>query len=416
LKHAATARPNKAPPPATLLAAACRIVTIDGLAGLALRPLAQALDVSVTVLTNHYGTRADVLAAICAAAADCDAAALDGWRAMLAPLPATLPPALAADLLEAVLEDQATRHRDLSVLFLEMLHACTWEDALWPAMAHWFAVRRTFWHEVGRQARVAPDLIACGWWHGYVIAEQAYGVVLDGAGTYRLLRRLCLQRIVAGGAAAGPQAADATLFTLLAQQMQQMQQMQQAGVANAPATPAPRRPDWYGAAARACGIRLAAQGVGALTHRAIAADIGIAHSTLSYRYPAQHDLVLAGLESIIAHIVTAVDADDLDQLQRLRTDNDGDQLDLARASLAVAIAAARMPDLAGCVADLRSRRGGNLVKVFSKYLPHASGIDALAAHVVSMGLTGLTITEPPGAASEQTVATAFAAAGRWLAA
>jgi hypothetical protein len=325
-------------------------------------------------------------------------------------LPALLPPALAADLIEAVLDDQATRHRDLSVLFLDMLHASTWDDAMRLAMACWFAARRDFWRDVGGRAQVVPDLIACGWWHGYVIAEQAYGVVLDGAGPYRLLRRVCLQRIVAGGAAVGSPAADATLFALLARQMQQ------AAVAGSPTTAAPRRPDWYGAAARACGIRLAAQGVGALTHRAIATDIGIAHSTLSYRYPAQHDLVLAGLESIIAHIVTAVDADDLDQLQRLRTDNDGDRLDLARASLAVAIAAARMPDLAGCVADLRSRRGGNLVKVFSKYLPHASGIDALAAHVVSMGLTGLTITEPPGAASELTVATAFAAAGRWLSA
>jgi AcrR family transcriptional regulator len=391
-----------------LLAAACRIVNTDGLAGLALRPLAQALDVSVTVLTQHYGIRADVLAAICAAAAERDAAAHAGWRALLAQLPAPLAPALAADLIEAVLEDQATRHRDLSVLFLEMLHACTWDDALRPAMASWFAVRRDFWRDVGGQAQVAPELIACGWWHGYVIAEQAYGVVLDGVGPYRLLRRVCLQRIVAGGAAAAVPAADATLFALLARQMQQ------AAVAGSPTTAAPRRPDWYGAAARACGIRLAAQGVGALTHRAIAADIGIAHSTLSYRYPAQHDLVLAGLDSIIAHIVTAVDADDLDQLQRLRTANDGSQLDLARASLAVAIAAARMPDLAGCVADLRSRRGGNLVKVFSKYLPHASGIDALAAHVVSMGLTGLTITEPPGAASDRSVANAFAAAGRWL--
>ncbi|MBY0242399.1 MAG: TetR family transcriptional regulator [Burkholderiaceae bacterium] len=44
-----------------MLEAACRIVGAEGLAGLTLRPLAVMLGVSVTVLTNHYGSRADML-------------------------------------------------------------------------------------------------------------------------------------------------------------------------------------------------------------------------------------------------------------------------------------------------------------------------------------------------------------------
>jgi hypothetical protein len=73
-----------------------------------------------------------------------------------------------------------------------------------------------------------------------------------------------------------------------------------------------------------------------------------------------------------------------------------------------------MPELAACTADMRSRRGNNLVKVFMKYLPQARGIDALCAQVISMGLTGLTNTEPAGEASEQSVAAAFGAAAQWL--
>jgi len=407
-RRAEPGRPNKAPQHDALLAAACRIVGDGGLAALTLRSLAGALDVSVTVLTHHYGARAGVIAAICQAAAQHDVRMLDGWRALL-DQPAPLPAALAADLAEAILEEQATGQRGLTVLFLEMLHACTWDVSLRPAMADWTGVRRDFWHAFGEQAQVAPALIACGWWHGYVIAEQAYGVVLDGAGPYRMLRRLCLQRLLAGGAAAAPDAADARLFAAVAQRMALPPVVEPAGAAPA------RVPEWSVAAARVCGIRLAAQGIGGLTHRAIAAEVGIPSSTLSYRYPGQRDLLLAGLESIVAHIAAAVDADDLDKLQRLRTDGDGEKLDLARASLAVAIAATRMPALAGCVADMRARRGANLVKVFGKYLPRAHGIDGLAAQVVSMGLTGLTITGPPGDSSDKSVATAFAAAGRWLA-
>jgi AcrR family transcriptional regulator len=248
-------------------------------------------------------------------------------------------------------------------------------------------------------------LLDGGWWYGYVVAELAYSIALGPLTAYRMLRRLCLRRLFAGGLATRGDATDGALFAAL------LAQLQVDGKADAPNG---REPEWVAPAARACGRRLAAQGVQGLTHRAIAAEVGIPHTTLSYRYPAQRDLVIAGLESIVAHIRFAVDADSLTELQRLRVEGDGKQLDLARANFAVALAASNMPELAACTADMRSRRGNNLVKVFMKYLPHARGIDALCAQVISMGLTGLSNTEPAGEASEQTVAAAFGAAAQWL--
>jgi AcrR family transcriptional regulator len=393
---------SKAPQADTLLAAACAIVATEGLAGLTLRPLAAALGVSVTVLSTRYGARVDVIAAICDAAAAHDASILAAWRARLVSLE-TLPPTIAADLAETILEELVTRERAVSMLYLEVLHACTWDETLRPAFAPWAEVRRGFWNGFAMRAGLAPALH--DWWHGCTITELAYGIVLDPVPSYRMLRRLCLRRLFAGGTAQVPPTGDAALFALL------LTEMRHADVA-VEASPAPA---WLALAARACAIRLAAQGVGALTHRAIAAEVGIAHTTLSYRFPTQNDLVVAGLEYIVAHILSAVDADSLDELQRRRLDGDGPRLDLARASFAVALAAARMPALAPYVASLRSRRGGNLVKVFGKYLPATPGIDALCAQVVSLGLTGLTITQPPGAASEQAVAAAFSAAAKWLA-
>jgi AcrR family transcriptional regulator len=396
---------SKAPQAEALLAAACGIVNSEGLAGLGLRPLAEALGVSVTVLTSHYGVRADVMAAICDAALAHDLREMDRWRAALDQL-GPLSPVLAADLAEAMLDQQVTQQRGLTLLYLDLLHACTWDVSLPPAFAAWADARRRFWQEFAERAALAPLLVKGDWWYGYIVAELAYSVALGPVTSYRMLRRLCLRRLFAGGLASRGDEGDGVLFAMLMEQMQVDGLREDADAARAPA--------WDAPAARACGRRLAAQGVQGLTHRAIASEIGIPHTTLSYRYPAQRDLVMAGLESITAHIRFAVDADSLTELQRLRVEGDGKQLDLARANFAVALAASRMPELAACTADMRSRRGNNLAKVFLKYLPQTRGIDALCAQVISMGLTGLTNTGPAGEASEQTVAAAFGAAAQWL--
>lgn len=399
---------RKTPQPDTLLAAACDIVAAEGLPGLTLRPLAQRLDVSVTVLTNHYGNRNDVIAAICRAAGEREALAMEDWNRLLDATGGLAAP-LAASLAEAFLDEQASAQRALSVLYFELLHACAWEEPLRAALGEWTARRRAFWDGFGRRAGIPAPLVDTGWWYGYAIAEGFHGLALDGDPFYRLLRRLCLQRLFAGGAATEPDAADAILFAQLGQRPRHAHD-QPAASARAGSAPA-----WVAAAARACGIRLAMQGVGALTHRAVAADAGVAHTTLSYRFPTQHDLVVAGLESITAHVLAAVEADSLDDVERRRTGGDGARLDLARANLAVALAARRMPELVPRLASMRGGRGGNLVKVLRKYLPGAAGIDALCAQVMSLGLTGLTNAAPPGAAADAAVAAAFGAAARWVA-
>nr|WP_229416653.1 hypothetical protein [Massilia sp. PDC64] len=353
------------------------------------------------MLTNRYGSRDGVVSAVCAAARERDALLLDEWRALLAQV--GLPtPSLAAELSEALLDDLGTRGRPLSLLFLELLHASGGDDTLRAAFLPWARERGALWDSLATDV-LPPALRA--WWNGYMLAELAYGLVLNPLPAYRMLRRLCLRRLFAGGTAAA-QPEDARLFEPVVERLR-------GGDGGRIAT---YRADDAVAArvARACGIRLAAEGVGALTHRAVALDVGIPHTTLSYRFPTQHDLVLAGLEHIVAHVLAAVDAGSLADTERLRTQDDGRKLDLARASLAVAIAAVRMPELIPHTAHMRSRRGSNLAKVLRKYLPDATGIDPLCVQVVSMGLTGLTNAEPPGEAADQAVAAAFAATARWL--
>ncbi|WP_374360616.1 TetR family transcriptional regulator [Pseudoduganella danionis] len=406
----AVKRRTKAPQAAALLAAACQLVQQGGLAALALRPLAQALGVSVTVLSHHYGSRAQVLSAICHSGQQADQAWQARWRTALTPLPAPLPAALAANLVESLFDELAESRAAVTLLQLEVMHGSRADPAWQPGWQVWRHDLEQFWNDFGCQLGLAGELLDSGWWLGYIMTELAYGLTLAGDSSYRMLRRLCLARLFAGGVA-GPQAADTLWFAHL-------QQSSFAPVA-APPVPASNSPQqrtapWQQAAARCCGELLAERGASALTHRAVASAIGIPHTSLSYRYPTQHALVLLGLDFVSAHILAAVQADSLPELERRRQAGDGHKLDLARASFALALAALRMPELQRRNAAMRGWRGSNLIQVLEKTLPGRQPIDRLSAHVVSLGLLGVGNMAAAGPASEAALAAAFAAALRWL--
>ncbi|WP_170976664.1 TetR family transcriptional regulator [Massilia sp. HP4] len=391
----ATAKPRprtrpKAPEPRQLLNAACRIVADGGWAALTLRPLAESLEVSVTVLSNHYGTRADVVAAICAAALAAEEHLFGGWHAMLARL-GPLDAATAADLGDTILEQLAVAERSRSLLFLEALQASSWDDELRAVFAPWRDARMGFWAGLGRQASMLPEVADSGWLGGYFIDELAYSICLHHLPSYRMLRRLCLRRLF-GAARTG--SGEASLFAALFEGLDY--QDGEIAVSHGAQIAA----DWPGRAAQASALALVERGVSALTHRAIAAAAGVPHTTLSYRFPTQHDLVVAGLEYIISNVMQAVGggedaAEPPRTLARLRTGEGG--LDVGRATFALALAAARMPRLVPGAADMRRCRGINLLKLLQRETPPLPGLDLLAAQVASIGLIGFTHTLPNGA-------------------
>lgn len=374
------------------MAAACGIVAQNGWAGLALRPLADSLCVSVTVLSNHYGTRADVVAAVCLAALAEEQRLFAGWSATLATLD-TLSPALAADLADTIVQELAVRHRDFSILFMEVLQSAGWDETLRAAFSPWLEERMRFWARLGARAGLPPALTASGWLGGYFIDELAFSISLDNQPAYRMLRRLCLRRLFAGVCAPVAAAAeDDAMFAVLFDQLDYREGEIAVGHGVDVSS------DWPGRAARACAIALTERGVGALTHRAIAAEAGVPHTTLIYRFATQHDLVVAGLEFIISHVLRAVDDEvlsgDLNNTPD-RMNSVGDHgLDVGRATFALAIAAARMPRLAPGAADMRRRRGINLIKILRQVSPALADIDMLAAQIASVGLIGYTCSLP----------------------
>lgn len=402
-----TARKRSKPPTGdALLKAACRIAAADGLAGLTLRPLAESLDVSVTVLSNHFGARANVMAAICNAALAEELRLFAGWRRDIGRLE-VLAPAVAADMAEIIMEELTKRQRALSQLFVELVQASTWDEAVQAAFAPWLQARRQFWHEFGTRAALPAALLDSGWLAGYFIDELAYSVLLNHAAPYRLLRRLCLRRLFAGLTKRPEEGGDTALFSLVFDALEY-----QAGEPSV-IHGADLSADWPGRAARACALQLSARGVGGLTHRAIAAEAGVPHTTLSYRFPTQQDLVIAGLEYIISQLLIAVDkAAVAGSLQPVSEDG-RHGLDVGRATFAVAIAATRLPRLAPCAADMRRRRGINLIKILPQLAPDVAGMDWLAAQIMAIGLIGLANTLPPGEAARQTIDQAIGAAIDW---
>ncbi|MFZ4876433.1 TetR family transcriptional regulator [Janthinobacterium sp. Mn2066] len=389
-----------------LLAAACRIAAAEGLAGLTLRPLAESLAISVTVLSNHYGARADVLAAICHAALAEEQRLFTAWRRDLVTLD-VLAPAVAADLAEIILEELAVRQRPLSQLFVELVQASTWDQTVQAAFAPWLQARRQFWHEFGTRAGLPAALLDSGWLAGYFIDELAYSVLLNHAPPYRLLRRLCLRRLFSGLVKGPDESGDTGLFSLLFDALE-YQPGEPSVIQGADLSDG-----WPGRAAHACAIQLSARGVGGLTHRAIAAEAGVPHTTLSYRFPTQQDLVIAGLEYIISHLLIAVDKAGLTGNHQLLSEGEQHGLDVSRATFAVAIAATRLTRLAPCAADMRRRRGINLVKLLPQLAPETSGMDWLAAQVMSIGLIGLANTLPPGESARHAVNQAFGSVIGW---
>ncbi|MDE2369057.1 MAG: TetR family transcriptional regulator [Burkholderiales bacterium] len=368
---------------AEFLAAACAIVERDGLAGLALRPLAQALDVSVTVLTNRYGARLDVIAAIGRAACAEEQRLFAPWRRRIAAL-GTLTPQTAADLAEALLDQLAGRERAFSLLFVEMVQACAWDESLRPLFRPWFDARGAFWDAFGARCGMPRELLASGLLNGYFVDELAFAIALGEGPAYRLLRRIGLRRLFAGLRADVGPSDDAALFALL------VDDLEYPSDALAVMHGAALAPDWRGEAARASAVLIATRGVGAVTHRAIAAAAGVPHTTLAYRFPMQQDLVIAGLEHIISNTLQSVARGDYKPLGTMEPTDDERGYGVGPATFAVAIAAARMPALVPCAADMRRRRGINLHRILEQRGQTAFGIDALAAQVIAIGAIGAT--------------------------
>jgi AcrR family transcriptional regulator len=376
-----------------VLDAAMALVAADGLRGLSLRPLAERMGTTVSALSHRFGRKDALVATLIDAACAADGAFLDSWRARIDALDAR-DAMLTADLADAVLGDMAGPEALRTRFYCELLQGAPLHPEIAVPLAAWQVRRLSFWRAVAAplgSAELGEVL------HAFCTDEAAHGVAIGDLAAYRWLRRLNLRRLCAGlvpakGATDLREFAvfHAALGDLLAAQGRYR---------------APMMTDFQARAARHVSALIVEEGADAVTHRAVAARAGIANSTLAYHFPRQDDLLLAGLHDIILRTQRRIDAP-----QTSEPDYELSSVEIARATFALALAAARMPSLRGFAADMRRRRGENYLIRLDRLVEGESPFDLLSAQAIAMTGIGQLILD--GVLDPAANASAFALIGR----
>jgi AcrR family transcriptional regulator len=387
-----------------LLAAALDIVTSEGVSGLTLRPLAKQLGVSPAYVTSRFGSKAEVWRHIVEAARCRSVQHADVWSRRLGPID-HFGPDQSADICEAILDDMVFNFGPLYTLYLEALQACAWDEPLRASFQGWLQDQSDFWAQMGAKFGAPDDVLASGLLHGYIIDELAYSLCLSQSPAYRLMRKLTLSRIFSGFTTPVDIEASGKLF------FQVFAELDYDVSALRVVHGAAASQDWPGRVVQAAARLITTKGVSAVTHRAVAALADVKPTTLAYRFATQEDLVIGGLEHIIARLITRMD--DPSGVPSATEESDPG-FEISRATFAVALAAARMDRLKPCAADMRRRRGINLIKVVDRQFPDGDGLDAASAQGLSSGLTGLHMTPlQDGERDAERVRIAFEAAIDW---
>jgi len=389
-----------------LLAAALDLVVLEGLSGLTLRPLAKQLGVSPSYVTGRFGTKAQVLHHILEAARRRSAQHTAVWTRRLEPID-HFEPEQSADVCEAILDDIVFNFGPLYTLYLEALQACAWDEPLRDSFRAWLQDQSDFWRQMGAKFGTPDEVLASGLFHGYIIDELAYSLCLSQTPAYRLMRKLTLSRFFRGLTTPVDMEASGKLF------FQVFAELDYDVSALRVVHGAALSQDWPGRVVQAAARLITTKGVSAVTHRAVAALADVKPTTLAYRFTTQEDLVVGGLEHIIARLITRMD-DPSGAPSGAASQESDPGFEIGRATFAVALASARMDRLKPCAADMRRRRGINLIKVADRQLPPDEGLDAASAQALSSGLAGLLMTPlPPGGSNAERVRIAFEAAIDW---
>jgi AcrR family transcriptional regulator len=356
-----------------VLQAALALVAANGLKALTLRPLAEKLQTTVSVLSYRFGRKDALLAAVIEAARDEDSAFLDMWLARIQAV-TLLDSDRMADLADTVLDDMARQHTTRNQFYCELLQGAAWRPEIVAPLGLWKARRLAFWR-AATQGLNQPDLAEA--LHAYSTDEGVHGLALGDNAAYRWLRRLNLKRLCSG-LSPDNGAADLELFTIFHAALGDL-----LGAAG-DRYQASSMTEWQARVARHISGLIITEGADAVTHRAIAERADVPPSTLAYHFPRQEDLLTAGLEDVIVRVQGDVDRRSVSP-PAAPPEQSG--VEIARATFAIALAATRMASLRGFAADMRRRRGENYHVQLRREAGGTPRFDLLAAQ--AMSITGI---------------------------
>lgn len=383
-----------------LLDAALAIMAEDGLGGLTLRPLAKRLGYPIATFARQVGSKDELLDQLAALAAQADEEDLGPWVRLVESFK-TLPRHALIEITEEVLRMRCGSGRARSHFKCELIQAAATNPRLEPAVTQWIAVDRRLWQAMAERAEDQPasfDMVAA--LEAFAIDDAARALIIDEFDSYRWMRREGIRRLWHG------------LFT---GRTSQPSVLYERAVSDQPSpngipfwtakTLTTRRDQNFGAIIASI---ILDGGTDAVTHREVARRADMPHSSVAYHYPMQDDLVELGMNAIVEIVrsesLAAMNSKELPLVAGK----------LAYASFAIALAAARRPNLRPIARELRRRRGENLMPWLQQNAPGDVPVQVADVQAMASILIGAILLSRAGVTNSAPITTQlFAQLGDW---
>lgn len=352
-----------------IAAAARALVAAEGLRGLSLRKVAGRAGVSLGGVSYQIGDKADLVRLLVQDAGALRAQRHEAWltRARRSDL---ADPAVLAALIGGYLDEQAQGDREHALTLNELVLEAGREPAPSAEIVALVRGETAFW-------RAALADSPGGAAHGEAIAdychdELPFTLAVGADPDYRLLRAGVSARLADRLRPAGGRGFAAGFEELVAAMDARAVDIRRPPSVDAD-SPRAR-------IAAAVASLIEAEGVAAVTHRAVAATAGAPNSTVAHHFRTRDDLLRAGIEALYRGSLGSTAAEPDAQAQR------GGR-SLLRATRALVLAAARDASLRPFALDLRRRRGEHMGPLVA---PIAGGapLDPAAAQAAAMTISG----------------------------
>lgn len=348
--------------------AARAVVAAKGIAGMSLRTVAEQAGTSVGSISYRIGDRAALILAVLEREIEIMAETRAEWRERLGSLDPVASGVL-PDLVCEWLDQGAGIRRSSAIVTCELTLLAIREPAAQPRMAALLDEGEALWRDllaVSPQGERLAQFIA-----SYCLDEQPFTTLLATETDYRLLRHSTVRGMLReSGALADPTASQWHMALV-----ERLAVPSAAALDGAAHTPEGTK----AVLADHIADLIAGQGVGALSHRAVAQAAGVATSSVAHHFPTYRDILFAGVEALY---------------RRLRRDisSNGARLgnaDVVRLTHECALTALSDPAFRPFAIDMRRRRAENVHVQYAQWLGIAVGSDRARAQAIVMASVGI---------------------------
>lgn len=347
-----------------LLEAARSLCKDAGPSALTFRAIARKAGMSAGGLAGRHPSLDALIAAVAEAEVREMAVWLEQWRLRL-PSGQRTDNAMLAQAVDALLDDWVSNRSGSAHLQAALrVSAPVLPATLRGNLAELDRLLEQFLFDLSSGHPASPDGLPVVL-HAILVDELAFTICMGDLPAYRWLRWRCIRHLLAGLLPSDPPELPTLLAELEGLSITAETETDPAG----------------GVTARIADTiaDLLEQGnTVAVSHRKIAARLGMAHTSVAHHFPTAAHLMRAGLTALYRRIRSGV-REELALAERV-----------ARASHGLALAAARDPFFRPYAIDMRWRRGENLWPVLPSMMGDGSapGSHRLSAQVISMAFLG----------------------------